>query len=224
MAKKKGAEDEEGAKKSKKKPVMILVVVLGLVGAKMFLLKPAVKTPAQLAFEKKQADEELYNTCAEANHKPKLPPLTADTSATPASTTTTAPKAKGSGEGAVRPIRVQLISSVAAGAAPPIVAGMGPVLELDSVTLNLSDGAYLKLGLSLQLAEGVDVQAAKDEGIGAKALDMALTELSKHTMKDLVPPSKRDMIKDDLGFATCRAYEAKVTTVYFTEFVMQAAA
>jgi len=194
---------------------------------KMFVLKPAAKTPAQIAAAEKEAQQLLYNTCAEANHKPTLADVASGTqplapTTTAKSSSSTAP-AKGSGAAPERQIEVQLIAAQADGAAPaaPIVEGMGSVLELDSVTVNLRDGHYLKVGVALQLAEGVDATAAKDTGLGAKALDMALGALSKHSMAELTPPLARDSIKDDLGFHTCQAYEAKVLTVYFTEFVMQ---
>jgi len=241
MAKKK-ADDETEGKKKKKPIVPIVLVLLGLFGAKTFLLKPAAKTPAQIEAAKKEADQALYNLCAGANNKPTLAdvadgqtPMPGDvtttttaapgssTSTTTQSSTTTKSGASSSRDGAPRHIAIQLVAFHAAGsgATPPIVAGMGQVLELDPVTVNLPGGHFLKLGLALQLAVGVDAATAKDQGLGAKALDMALTELSKHTMDQLLPATGRDQVKDDLGFATCQAYDGQVLTVYFTDFVMQ---
>lgn len=227
MAKKDKDTGEDGEGKKKKKPIVpILVVVLGLVGAKMFLMKPATKTPEQVAAEKKKAELDVYNACAEANDKPTLTDMV--DSKMGETTTTAKGGAQGNGApatGGGRTLRVQLIAARAEGGAPaePIVEGMGPILGLDSVTVNLADGNYLRLGLALQLAEGVDATAAKDQGVGDKALDMALTELAKHDIKALLPPAQRQKIKDDLGFETCRAYDGKVLTIYFTEFVMQKA-
>jgi flagellar FliL protein len=228
MAKKDKDATEEGEGKKKKKPIIpIVVVLLALFGAKTFLMKPATKTAEQIAAEKKKADLDVYNACAAANHKPTLSDMVDGTDST--TTTTAAKSAKGSGapgpsmSGGGRTIQVQLIAARAESGtpAPPVIAGMGPILGLDSVTVNLADGNYLRLGLALQLAEGVDASAAKDQGVGDKALDMALSELAKHDISQLLPPTQREQIKDDLGFETCRAYDGKVLTVYFTEFVMQ---
>ncbi len=219
-AKAKGGDgDGDAEPKKKKKPIVpIVVVVLGLLGAKMFLLKSPAQTPAMIDAAKKVAAQQLYNTCASANHKPTLSDVVSGS--TPIAPTTT--PAKGSGAATERGLPMQLIATHSeAAVAAPIVAGMSPVLELDSVTVNLRDGHYLKVGLALQLAPDVDPTVAKDTGLGAKALDMALAALAKHSMAELTPPTERDSIKDDLGFQTCQAYEAKVLTVYFTEFVMQ---
>jgi len=226
VAKKKAAEDEEAPKKKKKPIVPIVLVVVGLLGAKMFLLKPKAPTPAELAVQQKQQDHALYNTCATANDKAPLPdgvdaPLVPGETTVPVTAAPPTPTTKGAMR-ATRPIATELIAYQAAGAAPvPIVTGMGPVLALDSVTVNLTDGHYLKLGLSLQLALDVDPAAAKDSNLGSKALDLALDSLSKHTMAELTKPTVRDSLKEQLGFDVCRVYDAKVLTVYFTEFVMQ---
>ncbi len=235
-AKKKAAAEEDGeAKKKGKKPIVLVVVgLVAAFGAKTFLMKPAAKTPAQLALAQQQHDRDIYNSCATANDKAPLPDtaiaplLPGETTVpmTPVAPTSTAPATqttKGALGPHTRAIETQLIAAHAEGAAAPapIVAGMGSVLALDSVTVNLSDGHYLKLGLALQLAEGVDASLAKDSGLGSKALDLALDTLSKHTMAELTKPATRDSLKSDLGFDVCREYEAKVTTVYFTEFVMQ---
>jgi flagellar FliL protein len=98
---------------------------------------------------------------------------------------------------------------------------MGPVLEMDPITLNLSDGHYLKLGLALQLPAAADVEMFDSEGKGAKGRDLAMEQLSRETMDGLVPPEVRNAAKHRLGYATCRAYHAEVLTVYFTDFVMQ---
>src|SRR4051812_43373094 len=91
-----------------------------------------------------------------------------------------------------------------------------------SVTVNLADGAYLKVGISLQLDAGVDPKVAKEDGLGGLATDLTLKELAKHTMAGLAPPSARNKVQQQLSFDVCKAYDGKVLSVYFTEFVMQA--
>jgi flagellar FliL protein len=97
----------------------------------------------------------------------------------------------------------------------------GGVLEMEPLTVNLADGHYLKIGIALQLDKATLVETAKDEGLGAKALDMAIASLSTKTMDQLSEATVRDELKHDLGVDTCMAYEGEVLTVYFTNFVMQ---
>jgi flagellar FliL protein len=92
----------------------------------------------------------------------------------------------------------------------------------ESVTVNLADGAYLKVGIALQLASGIDPTTAKTDGLGDRATDITLKELAKHTMGGLAPPVARNHVQQQLSFDVCRAYLGKVLSVYFTEFVMQA--
>src|SRR6476469_5266980 len=51
----------------------------------------------------------------------------------------------------------------------------GPVVQLDAITLNLSDGHYLKLGMALQLTKqaGQEAAAGQAEGSAAPLLDGA---------------------------------------------------
>lgn len=101
------------------------------------------------------------------------------------------------------------------------VAAVPSVLEMESVTVNLADAHYLKLGLALQLKPGITSEAAQQEGLGARALDMALERLSAKEMGELVASEVRAEIKQQLGLDVCLAYAGEVTNVYFTEFVMQ---
>jgi flagellar FliL protein len=205
-----GEGEDQGKKGGKKKLVIgVVVVLLGLFAAKTFLLKDAPKTAAQVAADKKAAALTLYNKCAEAN---KLPTAAAE------ALTDKAPK----GASTTHPVAIELASThPVAAAAAPVVDGMGPILSLDSVTVNLIDGHYLKLGVALQLDVTGDATVAKDQGLGAKALDMALSTLERHTMRELIVPATRESIKQNLGLRTCQAYQGAVLTVYFTEFVMQ---
>lgn len=219
MAKKKKKGDDEEAKGGKgKKLLPVMLLLAGLVGGKMFFGKPTPKTEAELAAEEKAHREEVATLCAEHNGGSH------DDAAGGA--------VGGGGEhqgAAVRPIDVQLVSTgaevrIAAGGGGGGKApdnGIGPVLELDPVTLNLADGHYLKVGLALQLPSGVDPGTAGEQGFGAMALDMAISKLSAKTMDELRPTSARKELKYELGDAVCNGYDGNVLTIYFTEFVMQ---
>src|SRR5262249_13947261 len=97
----------------------------------------------------------------------------------------------------------------------------GFVLQMDPMTVNLADGHYLKVGVALQLKKGVVVETAKDDGLGAKALDMTISALSPRTMADLGKASAREGVKQKLGYDVCEAYNGEALTVFFTDFVMQ---
>ena len=108
-----------------------------------------------------------------------------------------------------------------AGAAggPPTTLAPGEILDLEPITLNLSDGRFLKVGISLQLAKGSSADKMKTES--AKALDAAIGLLSAKSYNDLVAPGGRDQAKAELSKRVADLYEGKVLGVYFTNFIMQ---
>src|SRR4051794_29007457 len=95
----------------------------------------------------------------------------------------------------------------------------GDVDKITSVTINLADGHYVKLGLALQLKEGI--KSADFDAQSAKALDLAISTMGDRTMAQLAAPGGRDAAKDDLSRKVLAAYNGKVTAIFFTEFVMQ---
>jgi flagellar FliL protein len=232
MAKKKG-DEEEG---KKKKPIVPIILLVGglFAGKTFFGGGGAEKTPEQIEAEHAAAEAELLKTCQEANgiateggegHGE----TTTSESAHETSTEDTMAEGAGHSDDAHEggDESLELIDIALIAATRPAQGGGGAasavpsVLELDSVTVNLADGHYLKLGLALQLKAGMTAEAAGQEGLGAKALDMALERLSAKEMPELIAAEARAEIKQQLGLDTCLAYEGEVTTVYFTEFVMQ---
>ena len=103
----------------------------------------------------------------------------------------------------------------------------GAVVQLDPITLNLSDGHFLKLGLALQLSEAATLQSASGHGStaapvdGAKALDAAISVLGGMTYKQLLAPGGRDHAQRQLSKEVADRYDHSVLQVYFTEFLMQ---
>jgi flagellar protein FliL len=100
-------------------------------------------------------------------------------------------------------------------AAPPKPTP-GAVVKLDSITLNLAGGHFLKLGLSLQATAD-----AGEDVPGAKALDAAIEQLSGKSVTELASKTGRDKAKAALVETVSELYEGKVYDVYFTDFVMQ---
>jgi flagellar protein FliL len=98
----------------------------------------------------------------------------------------------------------------------------GTVLKLDAITLNLADGAFLKLGLALQFT--VEGSVSHEGGAaldGSKALDLAIAHLSNRKIVELNSAEARGQAKEELAKAIEKAYHDTVMDVYFTEFVMQ---
>lgn len=99
---------------------------------------------------------------------------------------------------------------------PPPPPAPGAVIKLDAVTLNLSKGHFLKVGLALQATK-----TAKEPPEGSKALDIAISTFSDKDPAELSSNEARETIKKELVKQVEKAYEGDVMDVYFTEFVMQ---
>lgn len=111
-----------------------------------------------------------------------------------------------------------------AAAAPeePVEVVPGEVVPLEPITLNLADGRYLKVGIALQLIEGVPVPAeAEIAGYAAPALDDAISLLGALTYDQLAAPGGRDAAKASLSEKVAARYVDEVMGIYFTELVMQ---
>jgi len=96
----------------------------------------------------------------------------------------------------------------------------GVVSVLDPITINLADGHYLKLKMTLQAT--TDAAEAPD---GSKALDIAIELFSNHKMDDLLTTEGREKAKEELTAKVVKAYtvekKKEVMEVYFTTFVIQ---
>jgi flagellar FliL protein len=96
----------------------------------------------------------------------------------------------------------------------------GVVAVLDAITINLTDGHYLKLKMTLQAT--TDAAEAPD---GSKALDIAISEYSGRKMDELMSNTERDRTKKELIAKVVTAYtvdkKKEVMDIYFTTFVIQ---
>ncbi len=93
---------------------------------------------------------------------------------------------------------------------------LGAVEVVDSVSINLVGGHYLRLGLGLQLA--ADVNEAPDT---ARALDLAIELFSQKSMEEVNDMTTRAELKAELRDLLAETYEGEVIDVYFTDFVTQ---
>jgi flagellar FliL protein len=122
-----------------------------------------------------------------------------------------------------------------AGAATTTTTAPGPVISLEPITLNLSDGHLLKVGLALQIsADWLEEhgEPAAEEGHGAadtddptqgyaRALDAAITVFSAQTMPGLTDAAGREQARAALNQALQDAYHGEIEGVYLYQFVMQ---
>ncbi|WP_432830407.1 flagellar basal body-associated FliL family protein [Dactylosporangium sp. CA-092794] len=96
----------------------------------------------------------------------------------------------------------------------------GVVAPLDAIAINLADGHYLKLKMTLQAT--AEVAEAPD---GSKALDIAITQFSNRDRAGLLTAEGRDQAKQELVADVVKAYtvdkKKEVMDVYFTTFVIQ---
>jgi flagellar FliL protein len=98
----------------------------------------------------------------------------------------------------------------------------GQVVDLEPLTLNLADGRFLKVGLSLQLSADAPAAGGEGEGInGAKARDAAIGIFGQRTYAQLLTPKGRDAARRALDAEVRRRYPDEVLGIYLTEFVMQ---
>ena len=188
------APEEEKKKGGAKKLIIKIVplVLIALVVAKMTILKPPPPTPAQVKAKAAATKLALDTKCALANGMK-------------------APKAE--------PVKGEAMATTTTTVmAEPI----GPVLEMDSKTMNLDGSHFLKIGISLQLPVGSvpdDVKAT--ENWGSVASQLVIDTFSGRSFAELSNDTLRQQLQHQIGDDVCLRTEGKVTTVYFIDFVMQ---
>jgi flagellar protein FliL len=92
----------------------------------------------------------------------------------------------------------------------------GVVVPLEAVTINLADGHFLKIKISLQVTKEVT-----EEVDGSKALDLTVDLFSNRSVAELSSNEERRRAKRELREQVEKAYEDEVMDVYFTLFVIQ---
>jgi flagellar basal body-associated protein FliL len=191
-----GGEGAEEKKKGGAKKLIIKIVpllLIALVIAKMTVLKPPPPTAAQVAAKNAATKLALDTKCALANGQ-KAPK---------------APPAKG--------------DAAAKKTTPTTMAELvGPVLELDSKTMNLDGTHFLKVGISLQLPAGAVPDDVKiKENWSSVASQLVIDTFSGRSFAELSSDALREQLQHQIGDQVCLRTEGKVTTVYFIDFVMQ---
>ena len=96
---------------------------------------------------------------------------------------------------------------------------LGHVVDLEPMNVNLADGHYLRVAVSLELAH--DVELHEGEFPTAPAADVVVSTLSGRTVLELSSPEGRESVKTELNEAVVELYHGQVHAVFLTEFVMQ---
>lgn len=102
----------------------------------------------------------------------------------------------------------------------------GEIATMEPLSVNLADGHFLKVGVAVVLAEGIE-PGEFQKGKIAKAKDMLIDRLGGVPMETLTSPENRKALKEELSARAKEIYideetkQPTVLEVYFTDFVMQ---
>lgn len=94
----------------------------------------------------------------------------------------------------------------------------GDVVALQSTTLNLRGGHYLKIAMSIQLVKGA---VSAPDFSTAHAAQLMIDEFSDRTVAAVSSKAARTRLRDELLAKIKHAYPGKVYAVFLTEFVTQ---
>jgi len=94
------------------------------------------------------------------------------------------------------------------------------VVDIPSLSINLADGHYLRVSVSLGLCDDIVVGEA-EPFITAPAKDIVVETLSGKSMETLATDAGREAVKEKLNEEILAAYPGEVFEVYLVEFVMQ---
>jgi flagellar FliL protein len=105
-------------------------------------------------------------------------------------------------------------------AAPPPEKGIVTAID-EALTINLTDGHYLKLGFALQMTADAGAEVVDT----SEALNLAIDEYTGKTVAELSTEKGRDAAKASLLAKIEDAYKEKdkqmIMDIYYTSFVTQ---
>ena len=100
----------------------------------------------------------------------------------------------------------------------------GDVATIEPININLAGGHFLRVGVALQLVEGIDIKVYT-AGKTAIANDILISDLGGATLDQVASKDGLAKIKADLKDRIVKAYKGpdgdEVMDIYFTNFVMQ---
>jgi flagellar FliL protein len=96
----------------------------------------------------------------------------------------------------------------------------GEIATMDPISVNLAEGRFLKVGMAVQLAEGIPANEFAKGPIN-KAKDLLIEHVAGANMEELASEEGRKHLKEALRESAKEEFEGEVLDVYFTDFVMQ---
>jgi flagellar FliL protein len=97
----------------------------------------------------------------------------------------------------------------------------GEMATIEPITLNLSDGHYLRLGVGVELVEGVPAGEFLEGGHAAKFKDLMIAEVGDLTVDQVTTSEGREALKETLRGGAHHLFEEEFSELYFTEAVVQ---
>ncbi|MHB1137597.1 MAG: flagellar basal body-associated FliL family protein [Microthrixaceae bacterium] len=97
----------------------------------------------------------------------------------------------------------------------------GELVALESMTLNLSDGRYLRLGVALELVEGVEAAEFEESGATNRFRDLIIDRVADLSADEVATPDGRDQLKSLLRDGGHELFEEEFFEIYLTELVVQ---
>lgn len=97
----------------------------------------------------------------------------------------------------------------------------GEIVPLEPMTLNLVDGSYLRLGVAVELVEGVPGGEWVEHGESSKYVDAVIEKVGGWSSEQLTAEGGRGELKDVLRDAGTELFEHEFHEVYLTEYIVQ---
>ncbi len=97
----------------------------------------------------------------------------------------------------------------------------GEIVQLEPMTLNLADGRYLRLGLAVELVEGVPGAEWMEHGGSSRYMDLIIDRIGERTGEEIVAAGGRDDLKELLRDGGAELFPEEFSEIYVTEFIVQ---
>ena len=97
----------------------------------------------------------------------------------------------------------------------------GEMATIEPITLNLSDGHYLRLGVGIELVEGVPAGEFLEGGDADRFKDLMISEVGGMTIEQVSTTDGREALKSTLRHGAEELYGEEFSEIYLTEAVVQ---
>lgn len=112
-------------------------------------------------------------------------------------------------------LKFTVLAPSSSAGATPAKPQPGPVIQMDEMTLNLTDGHYLRMKIALQTTKGTS-----EEFDTSEAAQLIIDQFSNRTVTQLTGDVARQKMMAGLVAKLQSAYPKKIIGGFYTEFVM----